>query len=179
MTYLDIPLLFHDVFSRDNNIFTFLSIDGVENASLLNSMLFARCSNRYVSTLVMYYVNDGTISENSLMELANIITIEYGNKWTRLYELLSTSYDVVDDTSTEKTTHDTNNVTKVYGVDSTDGVNDSSNTFNETTTVTKQENGKDKTQSVKNELDLRRSKDYDYISIILDDIKDVLTLDIY
>jgi hypothetical protein len=133
----------------------------------------------------------------TLKNAVNFICEKYGNKWLKSYEAIALEYDILNPYSNKVeriTDSKSNNVDmststdtdKIYGFDSDEGVNkDSSSNNAERTndgetntneTIIRTGNNGNTSMMVNSALQLAKNNLW---SIILNDIKDELSLDIY
>ena len=175
-------LKFYEVFRSDTNIFSyFTSVKGLKDIKIMYALLRAMCANRYISVWIQYYYVDDNkeFIADALHDIANEIITLFGDKWDKIYETLSLDYNPLSNyKGIETQKRDNTNLSKVYGINSENGVNDNSNDFNETLEITREGyNNINPTRAIYNELSLANQNQY--IKTIINDIKNYLTLDVY
>jgi len=158
----------------------------------LNTLFYYKYGNKRVTALVSDMVQDGILSDESKGTIANMILSIFYNKWESIKNaLFESKYDTTAITeytetintsdSKERTNDDTN---KTYGFNSTEGVNDSSSTTNETNSSTGEKIRTFKGRSgifpqtvIEAELRLRQKNLY--LDYIMQDVNSIINLRIY
>ena len=96
-----------------NSIFSNMQFDFVvANNSQLDTLLFANYSQRIVSPIVNVIVQGDVASQLELKQLADLILVNYSDKWKKLLEWFNLEYNPIANYShkfTEKITNDANN----------------------------------------------------------------------
>lgn len=153
--------------------------------------LLAKCGQRICAPVV-------TLSEEDPENIARLIMNRYRDNWRKIKDALSLTYDVLSPVvsgytitktgTTERsgeTSHDEH--TKVYGFDSTDGTNDTSNartgtdssTIDTQSTTTYNKRGVGTltpNRLIESEISFRRLS---FLNITLNDISQFITLSVY
>lgn len=186
-----------DILTSNNNLFNALqtnystfytSILEDKDPVLMQNLLIIQCGERVASPLLLKY---------TLEEISDILVVVYGDSWGRIKDALETNYNVdkqynhttvenVEKTYNAENNDTTANTIGVYGFDSTDAT-DSQKEDNSTDYTRDEERLESKTSvttgnngniqgSIEKEVRLRKLKFYD---IIIKDISDKISLDIY
>jgi len=186
-----------DILTSNNNLFNALqtnystfytSILEDKDPVLMQNLLIIQCGERVASPLLLKYTLD---------EISDILVVVYGDSWGRIKDALETQYNVdkqynhttvenVEKTYNAENNDTTANTIGVYGFDSTDAT-DSQKEDNSTDYTRDEERLESKTSvttgnngniqgSIEKEVRLRKLKFYD---IIIKDISDKISLDIY
>lgn len=170
-----------EVFSNVDVISQFNFDFGIDK-TILDKIFKSRCNERFISPIVYEFVTvDGPTLEE-VKSLCNAIEVYYNNKWVKTQKALGLDYEVLSPLETTvKTNADTTNAqnNKVYGFDSDAGVDDTSNSStskNEKTETRKSRGTRTPQSLILEEINITR---YTFIDIVIKDIIDIITLDIY
>lgn len=170
-----------EVFSNVNVIDQFNFDFGIDK-TILDKIFKSRCNDRYVSPIVDEFVTTDNPTLEEVKSLCNAIEVYYNNKWVKTKKALGLDYDVLSPLETTvQTNSDITNAqnNKVYGFDSDTGVDDTSNnsTSKNEKTETRKSRGTRTPQSlILEEINITR---YTFIDLVIKDIIDIITLDIY
>lgn len=156
----------------------------------LDTQLLVSFGERYSSPLLSHY---------NMEKVVEYIVTKYGESWKKVNDVLTAEYDVTNPynmtytTTAEKTaeknnTGESTNKTAIVGFDNTEPVDNDidkntsteTNTESETITTTNTRKGNNGdtnyTKLITSEIELRKNS---FITIVVNDIKTQLTLDIY
>lgn len=170
-----------EVFSNVNVIGQFNFDFGIDK-TLLDKIFKSKCNDRYVSPIVYEFVTIDNPTLEEVKSLCNAIEVYYNNKWVKTQKALGLNYDVLSPLETTvQTNSDVTNAqnNKVYGFDSNTGVDDTSNSStskNEKTETRKSRGTRTPQSLILEEINITR---YTFIDIVINDIIDIITLDIY
>lgn len=170
-----------EVFSNFNVIGQFNFDFGVDK-TLLDKIFKSRCNERYVSPIVSVFVTIDNPTLEEVKSLCNSIETYYNNRWVKTQKALGLNYEVLAPLETTvQTNSDITNAqnSKVYGFDSDTGVDDTSNSStskNEKAETRKSRGTRTPQSLILEEINITR---YTFIDIVINDIIDIITLDIY
>ena len=171
-----------DIFSVSNCVFSKMKYTFPIEKTVLDTGFVVDYSERWLSPIVALYTSNGTMTDDNMAKLANLIETIYKDRWDRIKSTLSLDYDVLNPKETKENTITDSTAgydSKVYGYDSETGVNDESNTTTGKTTQQKTTTGRGgylPQQLINAELEVRKNSFY---RIVLSDVADVLTLKVY
>ena len=192
-------LQYKDIFTISRGIFQFVDFDVGLTKPEMNILCYSEFGERYISPILTCVLDNGTITDERLAELGNIILAKYGTSWERIKTAFTEEYSVtnnydltesenVDDTSNTSMNSSTNEKQAIYGFQSDDS-SDDTKTTNE---YTDQHAGSQKRvrglrrygnigimtpqQIIEQELKLREKN---FLNYVLNDLKEFSTLDVY
>lgn len=191
--------LVKDILTNDNSFFSqfeteyatlYETLFDETESSILDMELLTVCGERFASPVLVHQTLDKVVA---------FIVTRYGYNWTKIKDVVNGNYNALqpynlsqttvgEKTGTNETTSSSEDTTKVVAYDSTTGVesdidinsnevNVSQSENNETTVTTVGNTGSlSYSTLIKNEIETRRES---LMSLIINDIKYQLTLDIY
>lgn len=177
MSRMTVKEVFYNV-----NVMGQFNFDFGVDKTLLDRIFKSRCNDMHVSPIVSEFVTIDNPTLEEVKNLCNAIEVYYNNKWVKTQKALGLNYDVLSplETTVQTNTDITNaQNNKVYGFDSDTGVDDTSNSStskNEKTETRKSRGTRTPQSLILEEISITR---YTFIDIVINDIIDIITLDIY
>ena len=142
----------NEVLTPTNSIFTNMNYDfEIIESSQLDTLFYLNHGERRVSPLLNHFIRDGTILNEDLKEISNIILSFHKNKWDRLKKTIKLDYDVIhnfSDELKETTTIDESGEISNTGTNTTDISGSLTKTNNLTTTQTRNLSNSEKLENI-------------------------------